>query len=214
MGPPRGASPPMRMTASWSWSHRPPNTRLWRGMPLLTMASPLRSFRLRVSLSTGCRCLILGDRSAPACGQTQTVDPSKKGARHPTYPLTTKAPYKGTRAFRRSSTIADRPPSTRAGRERCARADDRRWSSARAYLEGRDDGLVGVAPLLDRCGGRFADLLDAPVPAEAISALRAAEAIGRPLGSPPSSIASPPRPAATRDRSGADRSRRARLGVK
>ena len=31
------------------------------------------------------------------------------------------------------------------------RAQDWRWSSARAHLEGRDDGLVTVAPLLDRC---------------------------------------------------------------
>jgi putative transposase len=65
-----------------------------------------------------------------------------------------------------------------------AKAEDWRWSSVNAHLEGRDDGLVSVAPLLDRSGGRFADLLGAPVPAEAISALRAAETIGRPLGSP------------------------------
>ena len=64
-----------------------------------------------------------------------------------------------------------------------ARAEDWRWSSARAHCEGRDDGLVSVAPLIDRCGGRFVDLLDAPVRAEAISALRASETIGRPLGS-------------------------------
>jgi putative transposase len=50
------------------------------------------------------------------------------------------------------------------------------------HREGRDDGLVSVAPLMDRCGGRFADLLDAGS-ALAISALRAAETIGRPLGS-------------------------------
>ncbi len=37
---------------------------------------------------------------------------------------------------------------------------------------------------IDRSGGCFADLLDAPVSAEAISTLRAAETIGRPLGSP------------------------------
>ena len=36
-------------------------------------ASSLRSC---VSLSTGCRCLILGDRSAPACGQTRTDHPT------------------------------------------------------------------------------------------------------------------------------------------
>jgi REP-associated tyrosine transposase len=64
-----------------------------------------------------------------------------------------------------------------------ARAEDWRWSSTRAHCASRDDGLVSVAPLIDRCGGRFADLLEAPVPAGAISALRAAETIGRPLGS-------------------------------
>jgi len=64
-----------------------------------------------------------------------------------------------------------------------ARAEDWRWSSVRAHLAGRDDGLVSVAPLIDRCGGRFSDLLDAPVSAEAVSALRAAETIGHPLGS-------------------------------
>ena len=65
-----------------------------------------------------------------------------------------------------------------------ARAENWRRSSASALRAGRDDGLASVAPLMDRCGGRFADLLDAPVSAEAISALRAAETIGRPLGSP------------------------------
>ncbi len=65
-----------------------------------------------------------------------------------------------------------------------ARAQDWRWSSARAHLAGRDDGLVTVAPLLNRCAGRFADLLDdEPAPA-LLAALRAAETIGRPLGSP------------------------------
>jgi hypothetical protein len=48
--------------------------------------------------------------------------------------------------------------------------------------------LVGVAQLIDRSGGRFADLLDAPVAAEAISALRAAETINRPAG-----LSRPPR---------------------
>jgi REP-associated tyrosine transposase len=65
-----------------------------------------------------------------------------------------------------------------------ARAEDWRWSSARAHLEGRDDRLVSVAPLAERCGGQFADLLDAPASAGTLSALRAAETIGRPLGSP------------------------------
>lgn len=65
------------------------------------------------------------------------------------------------------------------------RAEDWPWSSARAHLTGRDDGLVEVAPILERCGGRFADLIAAePAPA-LVTALRAAETIGRPLGAPP-----------------------------
>ncbi len=64
------------------------------------------------------------------------------------------------------------------------RAEDWPWSSARAHLVGRDDGLVEVGPLLSRSGGRFADLIaDEPAPA-LIAALRAAETIGRPLGDP------------------------------
>jgi len=63
-------------------------------------------------------------------------------------------------------------------------APDWRWSSVRAHLAGRDDALVSVAPLLERCGGRFGDLIDAPAAPEQIAALRAAETIGRPLGSP------------------------------
>jgi putative transposase len=64
-----------------------------------------------------------------------------------------------------------------------SRAHDWRWSSVRAHLDQRDDGLVKVAPLLDRCNGRFVDLIDLPAGNEAISALRGAETIGRPLGS-------------------------------
>ena len=37
--------------------------------------------------------------------------------------------------------------------------------ASRAHLAGRDDGLVEVAPLLERCGGRFADLIaESPIP--------------------------------------------------
>ncbi|MFZ0210381.1 MAG: hypothetical protein WAL59_30475 [Roseiarcus sp.] len=49
---------------------------------------------------------------------------------------------------------------------------------------GRDDGLVIVAPMLERCNRRFGDLIDAPGSSEATVALRGAETIGRPLGSP------------------------------
>jgi putative transposase len=66
-----------------------------------------------------------------------------------------------------------------------ARAQDWRWSSVRAHLTGRDDALVSVAPLIERCGGRFADMLDEPPTAQALADLRGAETIGRPLGSPP-----------------------------
>ncbi len=63
------------------------------------------------------------------------------------------------------------------------RAEDWRWSSVGAHLSGRDDGLASVAPLIERYG-RFADLIETAPPAEALSALRASETIGRPLGSP------------------------------
>ena len=64
------------------------------------------------------------------------------------------------------------------------RAQDWPWSSARAHLKARDDGLVTVTPLIERTAGRVADLLDTgPTPQE-FAALRAAETIGRPLGSP------------------------------
>jgi len=64
------------------------------------------------------------------------------------------------------------------------RARDWPWSSVRAHLRGRDDGLVTVAPLLDRIEGRFADLLATGPTAEELATLRAAETIGRPLGAP------------------------------
>ncbi len=64
------------------------------------------------------------------------------------------------------------------------RAQDWRWSSVRAHLSGSDDELVSVAPLLDRSAGHFSDLIETAPSAEALSALRAAETIGRPLGSP------------------------------
>ncbi|MGD0335236.1 MAG: transposase [Xanthobacteraceae bacterium] len=64
------------------------------------------------------------------------------------------------------------------------RARDWPWSSVRAHLRGRDDELVSVAPLLDRAAGRFADLLETGPTPEELTAIRAAETIGRPLGSP------------------------------
>jgi len=66
-----------------------------------------------------------------------------------------------------------------------ARAEDWAWSSARAHLAGRDDGLVRVAPLLDRVG-RFTDLVgveSGEADDARFAALREAESTGRPLGS-------------------------------
>jgi putative transposase len=63
-----------------------------------------------------------------------------------------------------------------------ARAEDWRWSSVRAHLDGRDDGLVRVAPLIERLG-RFARLIEDEADLAAFAALRDAEGIGRPLGS-------------------------------
>ena len=62
------------------------------------------------------------------------------------------------------------------------RPQDWAWSSLRAHLDGCDDGLVTVAPLLDRLGSVTA-LIDMEPEAEALARLRAAETIGRPLGS-------------------------------
>ena len=61
-------------------------------------------------------------------------------------------------------------------------AQDWRRSSVRAHLAGRDDELATVAPLLDRCAKGFADLIETPPSPRTLSALRAAETIGRPLG--------------------------------
>jgi putative transposase len=55
------------------------------------------------------------------------------------------------------------------------------WSSARAHIEGKDDGLVTVRPLLDRIGD-FAAFLAEQEDRPAADRLRAAETTGRPLG--------------------------------
>jgi putative transposase len=61
------------------------------------------------------------------------------------------------------------------------RAQDWRWSSTRAHLRGRDDGLTALAPIRDRFP-RFADLLASAPEQDLFERLRAAESIGRPLG--------------------------------
>jgi putative transposase len=61
------------------------------------------------------------------------------------------------------------------------RADAWPWSSARAHLAGRDDGVVSVAPLLDRMGD-FAGFLAADEDEAAVMAIRRARTTGRPAG--------------------------------
>jgi len=62
-----------------------------------------------------------------------------------------------------------------------ARAEDWPWSSARAHLSGRNDGVATVAPLLER-EGDWAAFLEAGLPDEAHAAIRSAERTGRLLG--------------------------------
>ncbi|MBY8826566.1 transposase [Hephaestia mangrovi] len=64
-----------------------------------------------------------------------------------------------------------------------SRAEEWRWSSVRAHPAGEDDGLVRVAPALER-DGDFARFLGSPEDgADAWQALWRSEATGRPLGS-------------------------------
>jgi putative transposase len=61
------------------------------------------------------------------------------------------------------------------------RPQDWRWSSTRAHLRGKDDGMTALAPIRDRFP-RFAGLLASKPEADLFARLRAAESIGRPLG--------------------------------
>ncbi len=63
-----------------------------------------------------------------------------------------------------------------------AAAGDWPWSSARAHLDGRDDGLVQVKPLLDLVPD-WREFLSAGLSDDEREAIRAAERTGRPLGS-------------------------------
>ena len=64
-----------------------------------------------------------------------------------------------------------------------AQARDWPWSSVRAHLAGRDDGVVKIGPVLERIED-FAAFLGRPFDEEAAyAALRRSETIGRPLGS-------------------------------
>jgi len=61
------------------------------------------------------------------------------------------------------------------------RARDWRWSSTRAHLFGKSDGITALKPIRERFP-RFADLLDDEPETDLFDRLRAAESIGRPLG--------------------------------
>lgn len=62
-----------------------------------------------------------------------------------------------------------------------ARPEDWRWSSARAHLEGKADGLADPAPLLER-EGDWAGFLAGGVDEDTAETLRACERTGRPAG--------------------------------
>jgi putative transposase len=63
------------------------------------------------------------------------------------------------------------------------RAEDWPWSSARAHLDGWDDGLTDPEPLLERWPD-WRRILEAPLEEEALQAIRDRERTGRPLGGP------------------------------
>jgi putative transposase len=64
------------------------------------------------------------------------------------------------------------------------RAIDWRWSSTRALCDALDDDVVTVGPALERVGDFSAFLDEAFDEAFTYAALRKAESIGRPIGSP------------------------------
>ena len=65
----------------------------------------------------------------------------------------------------------------------CAKPERWRWSSAKAYLKGRDDGLTETAFMRGLCPDFKTLLAGSPEQEMAEMLLRRAETIGRPLGS-------------------------------
>jgi putative transposase len=63
-------------------------------------------------------------------------------------------------------------------------AEDWPWSSARAHAAGRGDGIVDVAPLLERIGS-WDKFIEAAMSREAVERIRAGDRTGRPVGSDP-----------------------------
>ncbi len=64
------------------------------------------------------------------------------------------------------------------------RAEDWAWSSTRALIAGVDDRVVKVAPALERVGDFAMFLGEEFDEAQSYAALRKAESVGRPIGSP------------------------------
>ena len=62
------------------------------------------------------------------------------------------------------------------------RPEDWAWSSARAHLSGQDDGVVKVAPVLERVADFATFIASERDDAVAYAPLRRAETIGRPIG--------------------------------
>ena len=67
----------------------------------------------------------------------------------------------------------------------CDKPEHWRWSSARAYLQRRDDGLTETAGMRELCPDMKSLVAGSPEQQMAEMLLRRAESIGRPLGSAP-----------------------------
>jgi putative transposase len=65
----------------------------------------------------------------------------------------------------------------------CAKPEQWNWSSAKAYLKGRDDGLTDAKDMRNLCPDMKSLLAESPEQDMAELMLRRAETIGRPLGS-------------------------------
>jgi putative transposase len=63
-----------------------------------------------------------------------------------------------------------------------AKPEEWRWSSARAHINGKNDELVIVKPLLDIVGGKWSDFLSEKMSSAEVEELRKHERTGRPIG--------------------------------
>ncbi|BCS98938.1 transposase [Desulfoluna limicola] len=60
-------------------------------------------------------------------------------------------------------------------------AEEWPWSSTKAHINGQDDILVTVAPLLDRIRQNWSDFLDTPIPSQEADLFYAHELSGEPM---------------------------------